>query len=100
MASVSQRDVSDKLVWTGIIPREHVQRAALMWPPAAPRRRCARQSGGLPLLSEDGLHPGRHRPVRLSRAAGRGAVAVVEGTGRGLLGPREPPGKMPLPEKA
>ena len=34
-----------------------------------------------PLLPEDGLHPERHRPVRLSRPASRGAAAVVEGTG-------------------
>ncbi len=32
--------------------------------------------------SEDGLHPGRHRPVRLSGPASRGAAAVVEGAVR------------------
>src|SRR5215470_8642663 len=59
------------------------------WLRMAHDRNPERQRGGLPLLPEDGLHPGRHRPVRLSGAAGRGAVAVVEGAGRGLLGARK-----------
>ena len=59
------------------------------WLRMAHDRNPERQRGGLPLLPEDGLHPGRHRPVRLSGAAGRGAVAVVEGAGRVLLGARK-----------
>jgi GNAT superfamily N-acetyltransferase len=31
--------------------------------------------------TQDGLHPGRHRPVRLSQSASLGAAAVVEGPG-------------------
>ena len=49
--------------------------------PVAQDRDSERQRSGLPLLPEDGLHPGRHRPVRLSQSASRGAAAVVEGPG-------------------
>ena len=37
--------------------------------PVAQDRDSECQRSGLPLLPEDGLHPGRHRPVRLSRPA-------------------------------
>ena len=49
--------------------------------PVAQDRDPERQRGGLPLLPEDGLHPGCYRPVRLSRPASRGAAVVVEGAG-------------------
>ena len=53
--------------------------------PAAQDRDPERQRGCPPVLP-DGPHSGRQRPARLSRAARRGAAAVVEGAGINLHG--------------